>query len=166
MNAIQGFGLCIIGLGALCLFGGGAQGSDGANVPFEIGAEIADAFEESISVKIQQAQTTLPAVKREYMRGMENGRKLFLTIRIMDQTGRVEQIFAEVTGWNGSRLKGTIASRIQQVAGYVWGQEVAFGEGDILDWTVVNPDGRMEGNFIGSYVRGWLTEQEPTSDAS
>lgn len=146
----------VVFTGLFATFAPGADNAGGGDVQFEVGAEIADSFEVSIAGYVQQAQKTLQKVKNEFMGGMQKGRKLFLTIRIMDATGRVEQIFAEVKKWNGSEISGDIASRIQSVSGYSLGQGISFGEGDILDWTILNSDGSTEGNFIGNYVKGWL----------
>ena len=148
-------------IGALALFAGcslfaAAWAVDGTDKSFSVGAQAADSFENAISERVQMAITALPSAKNEFMAGMREGRTLFLTIRLMDAGGKVEQVYVQVDSWQGTAISGRIASSIRQVQGYHKGQKMQFGEGDILDWTILSADGGSEGNYVGSYLEHWL----------
>lgn len=136
-----------------------AAGSAGASAsgddPFEVGGKAADSFESAIAERIQLAQKTFQNAKREFMQGMRNGRELFLTIRLMDNSGKVEQVFVKVDAWKGDEVQCRLASQVRRLSGYALGQKLVCSEGDLLDWTIINPDGSSEGNYIGKYVEQW-----------
>ncbi len=52
----------------------------------------------------------------------------------------------------GSRIAGRIASDILRVRGFRAGQSYALTERDLLDWTIVRPDGTEEGNVVGIFL--------------
>lgn len=141
-------------------FGIMASAGDMPDAPFEVGGTVADSFENEISERIQLAQRSLPKAKSEFVKGMGQGRVLFLTIRLMDGAGKVEQVFVQTDSWRGVQLSGRVASKVKNVSGYEKGQQVEFNEGDILDWTIQNPDGSSEGNFVGSYVEQWIAAKK------
>lgn len=150
MGAYLGAGVCFV-----CGTLGVIFAVEKPDVPFSVEATTADSFESAIAARIQLAQRTLSTAKTEFHKGMKDGRVLFLTIRLMDSSGQVEQVFAQVDSWNGTDISGRIASRIQKVSGYQKGQGMSFSEGDILDWTIQNPDGTSEGNYVGGLVEQW-----------
>lgn len=152
-------------IGALAVFAGcgviaAAWAVDASDKSFSVGAQAADSFENAISGRVQMAIAALPGAKSEYMSGMREGRTLFLTIRLMDAGMKVEQVYVQVDGWEGMNIRGRIASTIRQVQGYKKGQTVSLSEGDILDWTIMNADGRCEGNFVGGYLENWLFSEK------
>lgn len=140
-----------------CMAGIFAQETD---KPFEVGAEVAQTFENSIAGQIQQAMKTLPEAKSRFMRKLPRGEELFLTIRIAGKDGNIEQLFVRVREWGVSEVVGDIANTVRYAKGYNKGQQISFGEGDILDWTIRKADGRIEGNYIGRYVDKWLGGQK------
>lgn len=75
-----------------------------------------------------------------------------MTTRIVDPESRIEQAFIRVVTIQDGTITGTIASRIQLVSGYRYGDRYSLPESDILDWLIAKPDGTEEGNFVGRFL--------------
>ena len=79
----------------------------------------------------------------------------FVTTRLQDAAGRIEQIFVLVDSIIGDRVTGWIASDLEQVVGFHKGQRYELLERDLLDWMILRPDGTEEGNVVGLFVQGF-----------
>lgn len=105
-----------------------------------------------IAPAVKQARKTLPQVKQRLQTGLTPGQAFFLTTRIYDTDGRFEQVFVRVREWQGNTIKGVIASDLSVVQQYHAGQPIEFPEKAVLDWTISQPDGSEEGNFVGKLL--------------
>ncbi|WP_170934836.1 DUF2314 domain-containing protein [Hymenobacter gelipurpurascens] len=105
-----------------------------------------------IAPAVKQARRTLPQAKQRFQSGLAAGQAFFLTTRIYDADGRFEQVFVRVREWQGSSIKGIIASDLAVVQQYQTGQLIEFPEKAVLDWTISQPDGSEEGNFVGKLM--------------
>ncbi|MBP5234078.1 MAG: DUF2314 domain-containing protein [Planctomycetes bacterium] len=143
----------LLGMGGCLLAGAAALPGAAADQPFAVRASQASAFEDDISASIAKAKETLDDAVARYYAGMQGKAKFYCTIRLADDGGRVEQVFVEVANWGGGRIAGHISNTLRHLQGYVKGQEVAFDQADVLDWTIRHADGREEGNFIGRFLR-------------
>lgn len=117
----------------------------------EVGAGMSERFEDAIAPQIQKAKATLDSTKGKFLAGLKNS-DLYLTIRIADGRGNVEQVFVKAFFWNDGNVIGKISNTPMKVEGYKKGQSMTFSESDILDWTILHKDGTEEGNFIGKFV--------------
>lgn len=98
---------------------------------------------------IKQAREGLPSVKKRFMRGMAPGNALIVTTRIYGESKeQIEQVFVEVRNWRGETLEGKLASP-PRLKNHQEGESLIVREADVLDWTIVKPDGSHEGNFVG-----------------
>jgi uncharacterized protein YegJ (DUF2314 family) len=55
-------------------------------------------------------------------------------------------------GIDGDQITGRIANRPFALRTYSADQTVTIRAADLLDWTIVKPDGREEGNLRGKYI--------------
>jgi hypothetical protein len=101
---------------------------------------------------VAQARVTYQAAKRRYLAGLPSGQSLFLTTRVKDTTGHLEQVFIAVDSIRGTRVFGRIWSEISLVQGFRLRQPYAFLEDEILDWLITKPDGSEEGNVVGKFL--------------
>jgi len=110
------------------------------------------AFERRIAPAVRQGRATLPQAKRRFLNGLPTGQVFFVTTRISDGKGQLEQVFVRVKQWQNQQLSGLIASKLGVVKSYRLNQLITFPESAVLDWTISRPDGTEEGNYIGKLL--------------
>jgi hypothetical protein len=142
---------------ALCVGSSGAAaqttGSRLPDVPAITTSRAAtDSFAQLIAPAIAQARATYPEARRRFLAGLPRGHSFAVTTRISDPEGRTEQIFVTVDSIANGKIDGRIASEIALVRSYQAGQRYALSEADVLDWTILDPRGNEEGNFVGKLV--------------
>lgn len=123
-----------------------------ADRPVAVGDSAAAAFFASLAPRVGRARAAWPEVVARFRRGLPAGSTLFVTTRLRDAGGRVEQVFVAVDRMAAGEVAGRVWSDIQLVDGFRKGQPVSVQEQDILDWTITLADGSEEGNYIGKYV--------------
>ena len=101
---------------------------------------------------IAQAKSTYPAAKARFLAGLPLGQIFFVTTRLHDNTGAVEQVFIQVSSIRDGQITGRIASQIRTVPGYETGGLYTFRESDLLDWLITHEDGSEEGNYVGKFL--------------
>jgi hypothetical protein len=101
---------------------------------------------------IAHARASWPDAKRRFVAGLPRQHALFVTTRLRDASGRIEQVFVAVDSVSAERVYGRIWSQILIVAGYRLQQPHHFPEGDIIDWMIMRPDGTEEGNVVGRFL--------------
>ena len=101
---------------------------------------------------VAQARASYPAARQRFLRGLPPHHTFFVTTRLHDVRGRVEQVFVVVDSIRDGRIVGRIWSPILRVVGYVMGQRYEFPEEELLDWMVARPDGTEEGNVVGNFL--------------
>lgn len=106
----------------------------------------------AIAPYVEQALASYPAAKERFLEGLAVGESFFVTIRLVDEQRREEQVFLLVTGIADSTITGLIYSHIGLVSGYTFEQEHQVAEADILDWLIAKPDGSEEGNVVGKFL--------------
>jgi hypothetical protein len=101
---------------------------------------------------IAHARASWPEAKRRFVTGLPRQHSFFVTTRLRDASGRIEQAFVAVDSVSAERVYGRIWSRILIVEGYRLGQAYDFHEGDLIDWMIARPDGTEEGNIVGRFL--------------
>src|SRR5215218_569707 len=101
---------------------------------------------------VAQARSTYPAARERFMRGLPARHTMFVTTRLVDSGGRVEQVFVVVDSIRGSAIAGRIWSPIQVVHGYAYRQPYVFPDSALVDWMVARPDGSEDGNVVGKFI--------------
>jgi hypothetical protein len=109
-------------------------------------------FEEAIRPYIAMAKKTYPEAKERFVKGLPPRQSFFMTTRLHDASGKMEQVFIAVREIKGGIVNGTIATDIQLVSGFKAGDTYSFPEIDLIDWTITKPDGSEEGNFVGKFL--------------
>jgi uncharacterized protein YegJ (DUF2314 family) len=67
----------------------------------------------------------------------------------------MEQVFVKVVEVRANTISGRIWNDIGIVKGFEKGQEHSFPESELIDWTIVSPDGTEEGNVVGKFLDTW-----------
>ncbi len=100
----------------------------------------------------KQALESYPGARMKFMKGLPKGESFFLTTRLKDNFGQIEQVFVLVKSISDNVVSGVIFNDIQIVSGFRNGQRYSFPENEIIDWLITKPDGTEEGNFVGKYI--------------
>jgi len=108
--------------------------------------------EASILPYIESARKTYPEAKARYLEGLPEGSVFYITTRLYDLHGRFELVFIRVRNIAEGQITGMISNRISTVKGYQEGDIYTFPEKDLVDWTILNPDGGEEGNAVGKFL--------------
>lgn len=112
----------------------------------------ADSFARLMAPAIAEAKATYPQARQRYLAGLSPGYRFAVTMRLRDDEGRTEQVFLAVDSIRHDLIHGRIASDIALVRGYAAGQPHAISEDSVLDWTILDPQGNEEGNFVGKFI--------------
>ena len=114
-------------------------------------AEMAEP-DRAIAPYVAQAQATYPQVRERFLQGLPKGEHFFMTTRLRDDSGSVEQVFVLVQRIDGGQVSGRIASPIMRVRGFRNGDPYQFPESAMVDWLIAKPDGSEEGNVVGKFL--------------
>jgi len=127
--------------------------------PFDTTAAQNERILKAIEPYVQHARETYPAARARFLAGLPKGQVFFVTARLVDSRGKFEQAFIRVKSIKKNRITGVIASPISLVQGYAEGDAYRLVEGDLIDWTIVMPDGAEEGNFVGNFLDTYHGEE-------
>jgi hypothetical protein len=120
-------------------------------------------FEEAIKPSIAQARKTYPEARERFRKGLPPKHGFFVTARLYDAARHFEQVFIAVKEVKDGKIKGVIASDVEFISGYQRGDSYTFPEAELIDWTISQPDGTEEGNFVGKFLD---TYQPQTASAA
>lgn len=112
----------------------------------------------AIQPYIDSARATFPAAKVRFLGGLPPRHVLYVTVRLTDEEKLIEQVFLVVDTIRNDRVFGRIASQIELVRGYKYGQPYGVAESEVMDWMIARPDGSEEGNLVGKFQE---TYQQP-----
>ncbi len=116
------------------------------------GDDQAQRFLKAVAPYIAQARQTWPAARNRFLAGLPPRHVFFVTMRLIDATGRFEIVFLEVHKIEQGVISGEIANDLTLVKGYHRGEMVTVPETEIWDWTISRPDGSEEGNVVGKFL--------------
>jgi hypothetical protein len=108
-------------------------------------------LEREVAPYSARARKSYPDAKRRYLAGLPPGYH-FSVVTKLSSPGHSEVVFVVVTGIQGDQITGRIADEIRSVAGYKIGDSYTLPESAIIDWVIVAPDGREEGNLVGKFL--------------
>ena len=111
-----------------------------------------NALYRTIAPLVAAARASYPVAKQRFAAGLPRGETFFVTAQLRDAFDRHEQVFVAVNSIVGDTIRGRIASPIQVLQGYRYGQPFAVLEAELLDWTIAKPDGSEEGNVVGKFL--------------
>jgi hypothetical protein len=102
---------------------------------------------------IAKGKATYPAAKKRYLAGLPRGYTFTVRKHLVDPGGeRNEEMFVYVDSIKDGKVYGRIASELRSVRAYRQGQRISFPESEVWDWTIIHPDGREEGNYVGKFI--------------
>ncbi len=109
-------------------------------------------FDRAIAPYVSNARATYPQAKKRFLAGLPAGQSFFITTRLSDPSGGIEQVFIAVKSIQDGAVTGRIWSDVVSVKGYKRGDTYTFKEADMLDWLITKPDGSEEGNAVGKFL--------------
>jgi hypothetical protein len=124
--------------------------------PVTVVAEQYQDFILACEPSVKKARATYPAAKDRYLAGLPPGQRFFVTARLVDGAGQMEQVFVAVDRIVGGVVEGRISSEISLVAGFKERDEIRVPEGELIDWLIAKPDGTEEGNFVGKFLDNYV----------
>ena len=102
---------------------------------------------------VAHARASWPEARRRFVAGLPESHTFFVTTRLRDAQGHIEQTFVALDSIANGRVFGRIWSKILVVDGYRLGQPYDFPEGDLIDWMIARPNGTSEGNIVGRFLQ-------------
>lgn len=106
----------------------------------------------AIAPYITEARKSWPAARDRYLKGLPRGYHFAVTVDLVDPDKKHEMSFCEVKTVVGDRISCRIANDLNLVRTFRRRQEINVQEAQILDWTIVRPDGTEEGNVVGKFL--------------
>lgn len=126
---------------------------------FSVNADEMQKLEEAMKPHIEQARKSYPEARARYLAGLPAKHAFYVTTRLHDKQGHFEQVFIAVREIKGETIKGVIASEVEFITDYRRGESYSFPEAELIDWTIVKPDGTEEGNFVGKFLDEYQRRQ-------
>lgn len=120
--------------------------------PGSLNQEELMAFEKAIAPYSAKARESYPEAKERFLAGLPSGYSFLITTRLHDEDGKWEQVFIAVQRIEDGKVIGKISNNLNLVKGFKRGQKYTFPESELLDWVIVSPDGKEEGNFVGNFL--------------
>lgn len=136
---------------ACCTVSCGARTSRPVDQPFSCGPDATARVQELVSPYIDRARETYPGAKARWKKGLPPGYTFFVTTPFRHSDQHFEFVFVKVATIAADRVSGTIAST-PIGPGFRAGQVYEFDERTIVDWTITDPNGMEEGNFVGNFL--------------
>lgn len=155
-SATRGLLLCI-SLILTCWISGLAQQPSKSTQPAQddtihVGGDQAKKLNEALKPHIEEARRTYPDAKKRFLDGLPPKEHFYLTVKLRDDKGRIEQAFIEVKEIIDGIVKGLITDEVTFVTKYKKGDEYTFPESELIDWRITKPNGTQEGNFVGKFL--------------
>ncbi len=116
------------------------------------GSCLLDAMHQAMAPYVAQARASYSAARERFRAGLPHGYTFFVTTRLHNAAGREEQVFVVVDSITNGTIAGRIASPINVVREFRYGQAYSFPETELVDWMVSRPDGSEEGNVVGNFL--------------
>jgi hypothetical protein len=80
-----------------------------------------------------------------------------LTTKLWDRPHtKFEVVFVVADQINDGIVTGHLATHTRQPVGYDYGDRISFPESEVMDCTIVHPDGTEEGNVVGKFLDTYL----------
>lgn len=127
------------------------HGSDSKDNPLSLTADNVRKVEKFIEPFKKLALETYPDAKRKFTAGLEKGYIFYVTTMIYEGDKK-EQVFLRVEKIEDNKIYSVIASEINLLTGYKINDDYICNEEDIVDWSILSPDGKEEGNFVGKML--------------
>ncbi len=116
------------------------------------GEQVTD-VDRAIAPYVAKARKTYPTAKKRFLAGLPAKYLFSLTTKLWDRSHtKFEVVFVVADQISDGKVTGHLASHTKQPVGYDFGDQITFPESQIMDWTIVHPDGTEEGNIVGKFL--------------
>ncbi|MBI5174299.1 MAG: tetratricopeptide repeat protein [Candidatus Melainabacteria bacterium] len=105
-----------------------------------------------------KARKSLPQVKARFLKGLPSGSFLAVTTTLSGPEGK-ERVFVKVLKWQGNKISGKLSNHVR-LSNYKYGAPLNVQEDQVLDWTIVDKQGKEEGNLLGKFLDEWLDKHK------
>ena len=117
------------------------------------GAQQASDVDRAIAPYVAKARKTYPAAKKRFLAGLPPKYLFSLTTKLWDRSHtKFEVVFVVAEKISDGKVIGQLATHTKQPVGYNYGDRITFPESQVMDWTIVHPDGTEEGNVVGKFL--------------
>ncbi len=117
------------------------------------GAQQASDIDRAIAPYVAKARKTYPAAKKRFLAGFPPKYLFSLTTKLWDRSHtKFEVVFVVADQIKNGTVTGHLATHTKQPIGYDYGDRISFPESEVMDWTIVRPDGTEEGNVVGKFL--------------
>jgi hypothetical protein len=116
-------------------------------------AQQATDVDRAIAPYLAKARKTYPAAKKRFTAGLPPKYLFSLTTKLWDRSHtKFEVVFVVADKISDGKVTGHLATHTKQPIGYDFADSVTFPESEVMDWTIVHPDGTEEGNVVGKFL--------------
>lgn len=113
----------------------------------------ASELDRAIAPYVANARKTYPAAKKRFVAGLPPKYLFSLTTKLWDRSHtKFEVVFVVADQIKNGIVTGHLATHTKQPVGYSFGDRISFHESQVMDWTIVHPDGTEEGNVVGKFL--------------
>jgi len=110
-------------------------------------------IETAIAPYVEKAHKTYAEAKARFLAGLPARHTFLVTTVLIDPGGAAyEVVFVKVDKIAEGKVRGTIANELFVVKSFKGGDVHTCLESEILDWTIIRPDGSEEGNVVGNFL--------------
>jgi hypothetical protein len=110
-------------------------------------------IDRAIQPYVAKARKTYAAAKKRFLAGLPPKYLFSLTTKLWDGSHtRVEIVFVVAERIKNGTVTGHLATHTKLPIGYNFGDRISFPESEVMDWTIVAPDGTEEGNVVGKFM--------------
>src|ERR1051325_2488745 len=116
-------------------------------------AQQASDVDRAIAPYVAQARKSYPTAKKRFTAGLPPNYLFSLTTKLWDRSHtKFEVVFVVADKISDGKVVGHLATHTKQPVGYNYGDRITFPESEVMDWTIVHPDGTEEGNVVGKFL--------------
>jgi tetratricopeptide (TPR) repeat protein len=101
---------------------------------------------------VEEARKTLPRAKNKYLKGLPRGNSFFVTVELNTGNNNYENIYLYVMQWYKELISGIISTHLSKSSMFHYGQRINVYEKSVIDWTIVDQNGKEEGNYLGKFI--------------
>jgi len=99
-----------------------------------------------------RARATLKSAKERYRSGLPPRYRFYVSTRLTNPGVAVEEVFVSATGADDTSVSGVIDSEPTGKVPFKRRDPIHVLDENITNWTILSPDGKEEGNFVGKAI--------------
>ena len=92
---------------------------------------------------------------KEAFEKMIDGQGIFIFTRIDDLEAIFKNVRIKITKWDNGLISGTLEDYLTDINYYQQGMEIELPESAVLDWVIIAPNGKINGNYVATYLKNY-----------